>query len=93
MLSIGRALMTNPKVMLLDEPSDGVMPILVKQIAQNLVVINRNEGITIIVVEQNVPMVFDMTDHCVILEKGRLVAEGSRAELSSTDIMKQYLAL
>jgi len=93
MLAIGRALMANPKVLLLDEPSDGVMPLLVKQIAQNLIEINRIEKITIIIVEQNVPMVFDMTNHCVIMEKGRIVAEGTRAEISSSDVMMQYLAL
>jgi ABC-type branched-subunit amino acid transport system ATPase component len=93
MLAIGRALMANPKVLLLDEPSDGVMPLLVKQIVQNLIEINDREHITIIIVEQNVPMVFDMTDHCVLLEKGRIVAEGTRAEISRTDVMKQYLAL
>ena len=93
MLSIGRGLMTHPRLMLLDEPSDGIMPILVNQIAEILVQINRNEKMAIIVVEQNVPMVFAMTDHCVIIEKGRIVAQGSRQEVSQSEVMREYLAL
>jgi ABC-type branched-subunit amino acid transport system ATPase component len=79
--------------MLLDEPSDGIMPILVNQIAEILVQINRNEKMAIIVVEQNVPMVFAMTDRCVIIEKGRIVAQGSRQEVSQSEVMREYLAL
>jgi branched-chain amino acid transport system ATP-binding protein len=93
MLSIGRGLMTHPRLMLLDEPSDGIMPILVNQIAEILVQINRNQKMAIIVVEQNVPMVFAMTDHCVIIEKGRIVAQGSRQEVSQSEVMREYLAL
>ena len=93
MLSIGRGLMTHPRLMLLDEPSDGIMPILVNQIAEILVQINRNEKMAIVVVEQNVPMVFAMTDRCVIIEKGRIVAEGSRQEVSQSEVMREYLAI
>jgi ABC-type branched-subunit amino acid transport system ATPase component len=93
MLAIGRGLMTDPRLMLLDEPSDGIMPALVAQIAETLVAINRNEGMTIVIVEQNVPMVFRMTRRCVIIEKGRIVAEGEREELESTEVMREYLAI
>mgnify|MGYP001049821753 CR=1 FL=1 len=93
MLAIGRGLMTDPKVMLLDEPSDGIMPLLVQQIAETLVKINRREGMTIIIVEQNVPMVFSMAERCIILEKGRVVASGSRDEVSNSELMQQYLAI
>ncbi len=93
MLAIGRGLMTDPKLMLLDEPSDGIMPALVAQIAETLVAINRAEGMTIVIVEQNVPMVFRMTRHCIILEKGTVVAEGSREELEASEAMHEYLAV
>jgi len=93
MLAIGRGLMTHPRLMLLDEPSDGIMPALVNQIAEILVRINQNERMAIIVVEQNVPMVFAMTDHCVIIEKGRIVAEGSRQDVSQSEVMREYLAI
>lgn len=93
MLAIGRGLMANPRLMLLDEPSDGIMPSLVAQIAEILVEINQRENMTIIIVEQNVPMVFRMSKHCLILEKGRIVAEGGPDELSSSNIMQEYLAI
>lgn len=93
MLAIGRGLMTCPTLMLLDEPSDGIMPLLVQQIASVLVEINRNERMAIVIVEQNVPMVFAMTDQCIIIEKGRIVAEGSRDDVSRSEVMREYLAL
>jgi branched-chain amino acid transport system ATP-binding protein len=93
MLAIGRGLMTDPRLMLLDEPSDGIMPVLVAQIAETLVAINRAEGMTIVIVEQNVPMVFRMTRRCVILEKGQVVAEGSPQELEASEVMNEYLAV
>jgi branched-chain amino acid transport system ATP-binding protein len=93
MLAIGRALMTLPSLILLDEPSDGVMPIIVRQIAEIMVRINREERITIVIVEQNVPMVFSMTDHFAILEKGRVVAQGSRDAIANSEVMKEYLAI
>lgn len=93
MLAIGRAVMTHPKLMLLDEPSDGIMPILVRQIAEILLEINRREGMTMVIVEQNVPMVFALTDRCVILEKGSVVAEGTRDEVSQSEVMREYLAI
>jgi ABC-type branched-subunit amino acid transport system ATPase component len=93
MLAIGRGLMTHPRLMLLDEPSDGIMPILVRQIADILSQINRKEKMAIIVVEQNVPMVFAITNRCVIIEKGRIVAEGTRDEVSRSEVMREYLAI
>jgi ABC-type branched-subunit amino acid transport system ATPase component len=93
MLAIGRGLMAHPKVMLLDEPSDGIMPLLVNQIAEILVRINREQRLTILIVEQNVPMVFRMTDRCVVIEKGRVVMQGTRAELESSEVMHEYLAV
>ncbi len=93
MLAIGRGLMTDPKLMLLDEPSEGIMPKLVRQISDILVEINRNERMSIIIVEQNVPMIFSMTDRCILIEKGQVVVEGNREELSRSKVMKQYLAI
>ena len=93
MLAIGRGLMTDPELMLLDEPSDGIMPLLVKQIDDILVAINRNEQMTLVVVEQNVPMLFRMTDRFIILEKGQIVAAGSREQIVASEVMKEYLAI
>jgi branched-chain amino acid transport system ATP-binding protein len=93
MLAIGRGLMTDPKVILLDEPSDGIMPTLVKQIGVTLCEINRRENTTIVIVEQNVPMVFSMAQYCIVLEKGRLVAEGTCEDVSHSDVLLEYLAI
>jgi ABC-type branched-subunit amino acid transport system ATPase component len=93
MLAIGRGLMTDPKLILLDEPSDGIMPVLVNQIADVLLAINRNEQMALVVVEQNVPMLFRMTNRFIILEKGRIVVAGSRAQIAASEVMKEYLAI
>lgn len=93
MLAIGRALMAGPQVMLLDEPSDGISPLVVQQIAEILVRINRDQGITILIVEQNVRMVFRMTEECAIMEKGQIVVRGRREDLERQGVMEEYLVV
>ena len=93
MLAVGRGLMTEPRLMLLDEPSEGIMPILVQQIGAILADISRAEDLTVVIVEQNVPLVFGMTDDCMIVEKGRVVARGTRESVSNSEVMKEYLAI
>lgn len=93
MLAIGRAIMTDPEIMLLDEPSDGIMPTLVDEITNTLKKINQTNNISMIIVEQNVPMIFSLTDNCIILEKGRIVISGKKSDVENSKIMKQYLAI
>jgi ABC-type branched-subunit amino acid transport system ATPase component len=93
MLAIGRGIMTDPSIMLLDEPSDGIMPTLVTQIGATLGEISKRSGLSILIAEQNVPLVFSLTNRCIILEKGRIVAQGSRQAVSRSEVMKQYLAI
>ena len=93
MLAIGRAIMTDPEIMLLDEPSDGIMPALVDEITNTLKKINQTNNISMIIVEQNVPMIFSLTDDCIILEKGRIVISGKKSDVENSQIMKQYLAI
>jgi len=93
MLAIGRAIMTDPEIMLLDEPSDGIMPALVDEITNTLKKINQTNNISMIIVEQNVPMIFSLTDNCIILEKGRIVISGKKTDVENSQIMKQYLAI
>tara|TARA_B100001167_G_scaffold50793_1_gene29433 strand:+ start:2801 stop:3499 length:699 start_codon:yes stop_codon:yes gene_type:complete len=93
MLAIGRAIMTDPEIMLLDEPSDGIMPALVDEITSTLKKINETNNISMIIVEQNVPMIFSLTDDCIILEKGRIVISGKKSDVENSQIMKQYLAI
>lgn len=93
MLAIGRGLMTDPKLILLDEPSDGIMPTLVEQIAITLSEINKCEKTTIVIVEQNLPMVFNLAQCCIVIEKGQLVAEGSCDDISGSEKLHEYLAI
>jgi ABC-type branched-subunit amino acid transport system ATPase component len=79
--------------MLLDEPSDGIMPTLVTQIGATLSEICRQSSLSILIAEQNMPLVFGLTNRCIILEKGRIVAQGSRQAVSRSEVMKEYLAI
>jgi ABC-type branched-subunit amino acid transport system ATPase component len=93
MLAIGRALMAEPKLLLLDEPSDGIMPVLVQQIARDISEINRREGLTTVVVEQNVPMISSMSRRCLILEGGQIVAEGTPQALTESGEIERHLGV
>jgi len=73
MLAIARALATQPKMLLLDEPSEGIQPSIVDQISEILKKINADTGITILIVEQNVDMVMETAINCAFMEKGRIV--------------------
>jgi len=93
MLAIGTGLMTDPSLILLDEPSDGVMPKLVEQIAERLTEINCRKGTTVVIVEQNVPMVFAMAHRCIVLENGRVVAAGTTDEIRDSEAVSRHLTL
>jgi len=73
MLAIARALVSNPKIVLLDEPSEGIQPSIVKEIRDILARINKERGFTILIVEQNVDFIMDMADECFFMEKGKIV--------------------
>jgi branched-chain amino acid transport system ATP-binding protein len=92
MLCIGRALMARPRLLLLDEPSLGLAPILVKQIFDSIVEINREEGITILLVEQNAYQALKIAHRGYVLATGRVVMEGSGRELlANPEIRAAYL--
>jgi branched-chain amino acid transport system ATP-binding protein len=91
MLAIGRALMTRPRLLLLDEPSMGLAPVLVEQIFDTIVNINRL-GTTILLVEQNAAMALSIAHRGYVLETGAIVTEGTAAELSeNADVRRAYL--
>ncbi len=75
MLAIGRALMSKPKCLMLDEPSLGIAPILVKTIFENIVKVNRELGLTILLVEQNANLALSISNHGYVLETGRIILE------------------
>lgn len=92
MLAIGRALMSNPRILLLDEPSFGLAPLLVEQIFRMVTEINK-QGIAILLVEQNVRAALELTQRAYVIENGRVVGEGSgEALLSFESIRRAYLA-
>lgn len=92
MLAIGRALMMEPQVMLLDEPSLGLSPLLVSEIFDILARLNRDEGVTMLLVEQNAHMALKVASGGYVIEVGRVVFEGDRETLlDSTDIQEFYL--
>ena len=83
MLAIGRALMGQPKFLMLDEPSLGIAPLLVKTIFQRIVEINRSRGITILLVEQNANLALEIASHGFVLETGRVILSDTSAALRS----------
>ncbi len=94
MLAVGRAMMARPKVMLLDEPSLGLAPLLVETIFEALERINRQEGTTMLVVEQNARIALGVADHGYVMEGGRIVLEGPAEDLrENADVKEFYLGL
>ena len=92
MLAIGRALMGAPKLLLLDEPSLGLSPLLSKQVLAALRELNRETGLTTLLVEQNARAALRSTQHAFVLEQGRIVHSGTSAELAKDpDVISHYL--
>jgi branched-chain amino acid transport system ATP-binding protein len=93
MLTIARTLMGNPELLLLDEPSEGLAPLVVEHLREQIARLKR-EGLTILLAEQNVEFSLDLADRVYVLEKGHVRYEGSAVEFRADDrIRQQYLAL
>ncbi|HMA67339.1 MAG TPA: ABC transporter ATP-binding protein [Desulfosalsimonadaceae bacterium] len=90
MMVIGRALMGHPKVVLLDEPSLGLSPLLVKEIAEIIGRINREEKVAILLVEQNAPMALELASYGYVMETGRVVLDGTAEALKNNEDVKQF---
>lgn len=93
MLAIGRILLGRPSILVLDEPSEGVQPSIVEQIARVVVQENLDNGLTILLIEQKLEVVFMMSEHCVVMEKGSIIAHHSPDELAQPELAKKYLAI
>jgi branched-chain amino acid transport system ATP-binding protein len=94
MLAIGRSLMSKPKLMMLDEPSLGLAPLLVEEIFGRIKALNAEIGTTVLLVEQNARRALQIADHAYVMENGRIVLEGPAAELASNpDVQEFYLGL
>jgi branched-chain amino acid transport system ATP-binding protein len=94
MLAIGRALMSGPRVVLLDEPSLGLAPMLVEEIFSIIQRLNREQKLTVLLVEQNATLALGIAEHGYVMENGRIVLEGSAEALrENADIKEFYLGL
>ncbi|MBM3482717.1 MAG: urea ABC transporter ATP-binding subunit UrtE [Alphaproteobacteria bacterium] len=91
-LAIARALATDPKVLLLDEPTEGIQPNIVQEIERTLHRLNKEVGLTLILTEQHIKVARELADKFIIMDTGRVVAQGPIAELSN-DLIEQHLTL
>ena len=92
MLAVGRALMLRPRLMLLDEPSFGLAPLIVEELFGILRTLNTNEKVSMLLVEQNAALALDLADHAYLIETGRLVMKGPARQLRDDEnIRKAYL--
>jgi len=93
MLAIARALVSNPSLLLLDEPSEGIQPNIVDQISRDMQAINEELGTTILFVEQNLGVIRDLADRCYAMERGQFVDEVGPETLADEDAIAAYLAV
>ena len=94
MLAIARALMSRPRLLLCDEPSLGLAPLITQELFDVLVTLNREEGLSVLLVEQNANLAMKVATRVYLLETGRIVASGTAAELSADDsVRKAYLGI
>ena len=93
MLAIGRALVGDPELLLLDEPSEGVQPSIVDQISEDIRAINDELGTTVLFVEQNLGVIQTMADRCYAMERGTIVDELTSAEIADEDAIASHLAI
>jgi len=92
MLAVGRAMMLRPRLMLLDEPSFGLAPMVIEELFDILRTLNRREGVSMLVVEQNAAIALELADHACLIETGRLVMTGPAAEVGADEnIRRSYL--
>ena len=91
-LAIGRALVLEPKLLILDEPTEGIQPNIVSEIGDIVLRLNRQEGLTVLLVEQKLPLARRVANEFCILDKGRRVAAGPIAELTG-EVVRAHLSV
>lgn len=92
-LAIARAMIGNPALMLLDEPSEGIQPSIIKDIARNVRTLNAETGVSVLLVEQNLDLIVTLADRGHVMEKGRIVADLGPDEIRSREAVRNYLTI
>jgi urea ABC transporter ATP-binding protein UrtE len=93
-LAVARALMTNPRVLLLDEPSEGIQPSIVDQIGESIRAISADRGISVVLVEQNLDFAAELAERAYLMEKGRIVRELTPGEvLQDRELQREYMGV
>lgn len=92
-LAIGRILVGQPDIMILDEPSEGIQPSIVQEIGATIRRLRDEEGLTVLIVEQNLNLIRSVADRCVVIDNGRIVATPTTAELDDPEVAKRYLSI
>lgn len=94
MLAIGRALMSGPRLLLIDEPSLGLSPVLVEQVFDALQALNREHGLSVLLVEQNMTQALEVASRAYVMQSGRMALSGSAVELAASDeVRRAYLGM
>ncbi|MFO1057520.1 MAG: ABC transporter ATP-binding protein [Dongiaceae bacterium] len=93
MLAIGRVLVGEPRLLILDEPSEGIQPSIVQRIGEIIARLNAEQGLTTLLVEQNLDLVLACARRCLVMDKGEIVAELPAAELARPEVARRYLAI
>ena len=92
-LAIARAMIGNPRLMLLDEPSEGIQPSIIKEIARNVRTLNAETGVSVLLVEQNLDLIVSLADRGHVMEKGRIVADLGPDEIRSRTEVRKHLTI
>ena len=93
MLSIGRALMGNPRVLLMDEPSEGLAPVIVEALERTIARLRDEAGIAIVLVEQHIRFALSFSSRCLVINRGRIVFDGASATLRDENLLRKHMGL
>ena len=92
-LAFGRILAGHPELILLDEPSEGIQPNIVQEIGRIIHRLRHEEGLTVLIVEQNLELIHAVADRCIVMDKGEIIAELTAEEIKDPEVARRYLAI
>ena len=92
-LAFGRILAGQPELILLDEPSEGIQPNIVQEIGRIIHRLRQEKGLTVVIVEQNLELIHAVADRCIVMDKGKIIAELTAEEIKDSEVARRYLAI